>query len=244
MKRLQKHIKEVHPNDVVADENDDGVLNYSKTALALCLLSKNFVDARKHGDGERITRLYKFMLLYYKVDGRTKYSFQTLHYLAQINFLLPPSLSHELKWNRFVNTKGKIDSNVELDRHLEHRNKAVKADLAQYQGKITETSIARVSRSYHRIQEIMDIMDKELTVEKPSGQHTQIDPKEDILKLSEQFNAANLFCQIPGRYHTRFPGFPKSYPSKIDVLALKKWIYKKLDDFHDLNIYQCDKIFT
>jgi len=219
---------------------DDGVLNYSKNALALCLLAKNFLDARRHGDGERVTRLYKFMLLYYKVDGRTKYSFQTLHYLA----LLPPSLAHELKWNRFVNNKGKIDSNVELDRHLEHRKKAVKADLAQYQGKITETSVARCSRSYHKIQHIMDIIDGELTVEKPSGRHTQIDPKKDILQLAEQFDTANLFNNVPGRYHTKFPGFPKSYPATINVLDLKKWIYKKLKDFYNLNIYQCDEIFA
>lgn len=27
-------------------------------------------------------------------------------------------MAFELKWNRFVNTKGTIDGNVELDRHL------------------------------------------------------------------------------------------------------------------------------
>ena len=208
------------------------------------MLAKNFRDARKHGDGERIVMLYKFMLLYFRIDGRTKYTFQTLHFLSQVSFLLPPALAHELTWNRFVNTKGKIDSNIEIDRHLEHRNKYAKADLAHYQGKITKKSVDRCSRSYQKIQELLDVVDEELAVEKSSGRHTMVDPHEDVLKLAEQYQIANIFGFVGGRFHTKFPGFPSSYLTGLNILEFKHWIFDKLTKFKQLNIYQQDNIYT
>lgn len=50
-------------------------------------------------------------------------------------------MAFELKWDRFVSTQGKIDTNIELDRHLEHLNKYVKTDLKQFQEKITDKSV-------------------------------------------------------------------------------------------------------
>ena len=189
-------------------------------------------------------RLYKFLLLYFKVDNRTKYSFQTLHLLAQVNFLLPPALAHELTWNRFVNTKGSIDTNVELDRHLEHHNNYVKTDLAQYQGKITEKSIQRCSRSYKKMQDIVENIDTQLGVKEPSGRHTAVNWEDDVRSLAEQFINAEIFKCVPGRSHSRFPGFPKSCLSSLDLLAFKRWIYEKLEEFDDYSIYELDDIVT
>ena len=172
-------------------------------------------------DGDRIIRLYKFLSIYFKVDGQTKYAYQSLHLLAQISCLLPPSLAFELKWNRFVNTNGTING-----KHLEHLNKYVKADLTQFQGKITEKSIARCSRSYFNMQEITDYFDKQLGVVSPSGRHSSASWEEDVKQLDEQYIKANIFDYRHGRFHSRFPGFPKNYPSLRDVLTFKKWVYK------------------
>ena len=205
---------------------------------------KDFIDARKHGDGKRILKLYKFLLLYFKVDSRTKYSYQALHLLAQVSFLLPPALSHELTWNRFVNTKGGINTNVELDRHLEHHNNYVKADLSQYQGKLTEKSMERCSRSYKKLQTVVENIDAQLLVKEPSGRHTPVDWVDDVNKLAEQFINADIFAYVPGRYHTQFPGFPKSCLSSIDLLAMKRWVYAKLEEFQNMNIYKFNDIVT
>lgn len=218
--------------------------NYSKNALFLCYLIKNFIDARKHGDGARLLRIYKFLLIYFKIDGRTKYSFQSLHLLAQVNLLLPPPLAHELTWNRFVNIIGRVDTNVELDRHLEHLNKYVKADLAQYQGKITEKSVARCSRSYYKIEQIIDSIDQQLDLKLPSGRHSSASWEDDVNELAAQYTEAGIFDFQSGRFHSRFPGFPKNYPSKLNILNYKTWVYSKLRQFSKLNIYQQDDIVT
>ena len=176
IKSLRKYIQSVHKNSRNTNQ-EDCLQNYTKNALALCYIAKNVQDARKHGGGDRIIRLYKFLLIYFKIDGRTQYAYQSLHLLAQISFFLPPSLAFELKWNRFVNTKGTIDGNVELDRHLQHLNKYVKADLAQFQVKMTENSIARCSRSYFKMQKITDHFDKQLGLVSPSGRHSVLHGK-------------------------------------------------------------------
>ena len=92
-------------------------------------------------------------------------------------------MAFELKWNRFVKTKGTIDGNVELDRHLEYLKKYVKPDLAQFQGKITEKSIVRCSRSYFKMEKITDYFDKQLGVVSSSGRHSIASWEEDVKQL-------------------------------------------------------------
>ena len=149
-----------------------------------------------------------------------------------------------MKWNRFINTKDKIDGNVELDRHLEHLNKYVKADLAQFQGKTTEKSIARCSWSYFKIQKITDHFDKHLGVVSPSERHSSASWEEDVKHLGEQYIKTNIFDYQHGQFHSTFPGFPKNHPSLLDVLSFKNWVSKKLLEFKCMNIYKLDDIVT
>ena len=192
IKSLTNHLHSVHQGEKII-VYEDYLQNYSKNALALCYIVKNFQDARKHGDGDRVIRLYKFLLIYFKIDGRTKYAYQSLHLFTQISHLLPPALAFELKWNRFVNTQRKVDTNVQLDRHLEYLNKYVKTDLKQFQGKITDKSVARCLRSYFKIQRIMDQNDKQLDFVPASGRHSCVSWEDDLKQLAERFNRADIF---------------------------------------------------
>ena len=205
---------------------------------------KYFTDARKHGDGKRILKLYKFLLFYFKAESKTKYSYKILHLLAQVSFLLPPALSHELTWNRFVNTKGGTDTNVELDQHLEHHNNCVKADLSQYQGKLTKRSIERCSPSCKKLQTIVESIDAQVLVKEPSGRYTPVDWVDGVNKLVEQFINIDIFAHVPGRYHAQFPQFPKSCLSSIDILEMKRWVYAKFEEFQNMNIYKFNDIVT
>ena len=202
IKSLTNHLHSVHQGEKII-EDEDCLQNYSKNALALCYIVKNFQDARKHGDVDRVICLYKFLLIHFKIDGRTKHAYQNLHLLAQVSHLLPLDLAFELKWNRFVNTQGKVDTNVELGRDLEHLNKYVKTDLKQFQGKITDKSVPRCSRSYFKIQRIMDQIDKQLGFVPASGRHSCVSWEDDVKQLAEQFNRADIFNFEPGRYHSR-----------------------------------------
>ena len=236
MKTLADHHQNTgHSNQ---DDSRDGVRNYCSNALALCYLAKNFLDARKRGDGERVCRLYKHLLLYFKLDGRTKYSYQTLQLLAQLNFLLPPGLAHELKWNRFVNTKGHPDSNIELDRELEHRNKYVKEEIKSFRGKITDKAITRCSQSYTPMEELMEQFDSESGHKKQSGKHTKPCWSKDVLELCQQYKKESLFVKDNGRCFKNFPGIPDNYLNKLQMDQFFDRAGSRLKLFKKKSIYK------
>ena len=68
MKSLSNHLHSVHQVEIFVDDKDF-LWNYSKNALALGYIVKNFQDACKHDDGDRVICLYKFLLIYFKMMG-------------------------------------------------------------------------------------------------------------------------------------------------------------------------------
>jgi len=77
--------------------------------------------------------------------------------------------------------------------HREHLNKYVKANLAQYQGKITEKSVARCSRSYYKIEQIIDSIDHQLDLKLPSRRDSSASWEDDVNELAAQYTQAEIF---------------------------------------------------
>ena len=75
-------------------------------------------DVRKHGDGSKLLRLYKFLILHFRAVKKDNYAHYTLRLVAQVNALLTPRLANQVTWNRFVNNLGHINSNVECDKEI------------------------------------------------------------------------------------------------------------------------------
>lgn len=235
MKKLAKHVSGQNHQ---YGQKVDGVKRYSKNALTLCYLAKDFLDARKRGDGERICRLYKHMLPLFKLDGRTKYANQSLHLISQLTFLLPPALAHQIKWNRFVNNKGLPDSNIELDRELEHRNKFVKEDIHSFHGKVTKKSIERSSKSYDILNKLSLNFDSSVNNAVPSGKHTSPDWKSDVKELIDLFKNQELFQNKEGRYFKSFPVVPENFLQLLETEKFDEWKNKKMKEFGESSLYQ------
>ena len=112
MDAMRKHAKTKHTADDAIINNHDGVFDYSCATLSMCLIALDFTDARQVGDGERLIRLMKYMLLYLRSTGKSKYAYQVLRHLAQVKCFLNPQEAANVIWNRFINTKGKPTSNL------------------------------------------------------------------------------------------------------------------------------------
>lgn len=144
---LKKHEEEKHGIVDISQpateqsQTVDKVRNYTHQLLILLLLRLDHNDSIKHGDGERVIRLYKYFCLYFKVSNCPKYSFAMLQLQAQVNALLSPSLAHSLTWNRFVNHQGKPDTNHPMDLEIEHDNKLFKNDCQSYCSRMTVKAI-------------------------------------------------------------------------------------------------------
>lgn len=239
---LKNHIRSKHSDQQTetptTTQDQDAVFNYSCGALSLCLIARDFSDARKHGDGERIIRLYKFLMLYFKLAGKTKYAYYSLHLLAQTHCLLSPRLSHQLIWNRFVNISGAVNSNIEMDREMEFHNRVLKDECRGFRGKVTVSSVHRLGRAAQSIEEILKITDKEGGVKSTSGKHTRKDTKNDVLALIEHVHREKFFKEQPQRAHFAYPDFPKNPLSRLDLSSFQNWLKTRLNFISKKKIYQ------
>ena len=68
----------------------DGVYDYACSVIGFGLLARNFGDATHEGDGERLIRCWKFFMLHFEADGRTKYAVEAFNLLAQVKASLTP----------------------------------------------------------------------------------------------------------------------------------------------------------
>lgn len=106
------------------------MFNYSHNILKTGLLLRDFQDAVKEGVGSRLERLWKFMMLLFKVTGKTKYALAAIQLHAQLNAILSPREAHSLRWNRTINLKGGTGCNIAIDQVQEHKIKETKELMA------------------------------------------------------------------------------------------------------------------
>lgn len=59
--------------------------NYASAVLTDGLLLLEFRDAIHEGDGQRIMRCWKFMLLYFFSSGHNKYALEAFNLLANVH---------------------------------------------------------------------------------------------------------------------------------------------------------------
>ena len=76
------------PSSANAPKVKDTVFLYATEVLALGLIWENFHDAIKEGDGDRLVRVWKFLLLIFKAAKRKNYSIEALNLQLQINYTL------------------------------------------------------------------------------------------------------------------------------------------------------------
>ena len=113
--------------DSIPEEESD-VFNYQCNLLNHGLLFANFRDAISEGDGERIIRCWKFLLLHFDADGNssTKYTLEALFLQFQQQTLLSPRQAYLQKCNRSANRHSSLRKNVPFDLDLEQDNNHLK----------------------------------------------------------------------------------------------------------------------
>lgn len=244
-KSLRKHEEKKHNfvgnQDKVSDPaittDKDMVLQYTKCTLSLLLLRLNMNDAIHMGDGDRMYDCMQLMYLYFKEAGCFKYAYGCLESLAQVKCFLSRRMSTRLKYNRTVNTSGKYNTNFPKDLDVEHNNKLVKDEIHAFRGKITEKTLNRIGRSIDSTDKTVRNFDRCTGVRRPSGRHGRVDTSEDVSILLRQYQKANLFSDIPGRFHSAFPVIKSNPLTHLDHDKMKQWFYNSLRDMSERHFY-------
>ena len=86
---VDKYVDFSMEDDERSEENSesDHVYEYASEVLTLGLLYMEFIDAIREGDGGRILRCWRYLLLIFKSSGRSNYSIEAFTLLAQYHFI-------------------------------------------------------------------------------------------------------------------------------------------------------------
>ncbi len=206
----------------------DHLYNYHNARLQCGLLVHNMMDAIKEGDGDRLVRCYKMILLFQYKFHHTKYAFALLLFFAKINALLSEKEAYLLIHNRFVNKKGKKGGNIALDLHMEHLNLDVKKLLRAMGGNITEAAAQRSARSMTVMNNVMDSIYEECDKSHRAGYHGSKTSTETVHSITDDLMQRNVFNYTPGREgYKSFKNF-KSNIIDIDYRDFFTWAKEHL----------------
>ena len=235
-KRRNNHEVSVHglniTNHAEQDErsppdprSEDGVFNYSHNIAKTGLLFKDFQDAIKEGDGARAEYLWKFMMLLFKVSGKTKYALAAARLHAQLHALLTPQEAHSLRWNRTVNLKGGVGRNIAIDQAMEHGVRDTKQLMYGQGANLSFQTAQTYSRASDDVKSIMVNFDQANNVRRESTKHKRREDS-DITTVVDILKEVKAFSEVPGRTHPNIGSIPKDPISVLDFADLNAWLTK------------------
>ena len=191
-------------------------------------------DAIHEGDGERIFRCWKFMLLYFRHGNRYKYALEAFYFIANIVAIVSPRMRHQLLWSRLVNTRGGAGNNIPSDLFMEHCIRNLKECLSSIGANLTEETIVNESKVLDGMQMISQNFESATNLHRNSIHHTRKSLSTDMkLIVNQLVHESNVFNYIPGRKHRSFPHIIPNVTWNINAEALFNWIIsnrKKLSD--------------
>lgn len=192
------------PCDTQEEDISDTVYNYSKVLCHYGALVTEFRDALAEGDGERVMRCWRLFLPHFKAAGCTKYALEALRLHIQLK-TLSPNLAHQVKWHRFVNTRGGLGRNIPCDLHNEHVNKLVKMTIRNMGSNLTEQALQRTVRCVSPLHAICKGFDASSEVPIITSAHSTKSDATDIGKVVSMVLRQKLMIKVGKRKHQCFP---------------------------------------
>lgn len=210
-------------------KEDDKLLEYSRLVLSIGLLYMEFCDGIKEGDGTRILRCWRFMLLFFKSTNRKNYAIEAFTLLSQYHFLYSKRQAQQLLWGRFVNTHGLPARNIPCDLYMEHLNRVCKDAVTCLHANKTPEALVKVGKVVGILDEILKNFDKEHTIKEKSGKHAVASYRRDMNTIVGVLVSEEVFKYLPSRCHLSFPNTVRNPSRNIDHEKLISWMYMHLN---------------
>lgn len=178
------------------------------------------------GDGERIVRQYKYLMLLCKADGSSsaKYALECLYQLLLVQGVMSEKDAEVFTWNRFVNNHGQTGMNIPFDLEVEHSNNYIKQGIHHLGVNVTKSAVTRISRAEKAVREVINKVDRGLHAAVSSSGHSQRSPKTDLEIVLKNLQEKNIFQIKEGRRYTQFQNFQRDPIFNLDMSQLYNWI--------------------
>ena len=202
------------------------MFNYNTALLAEGLFFLNFLDAVKEGDGGRIIRQYKYLMLLCKSDDphSTKYALESLYQLLLVNGALSEREAEVFTWNRSVNNHGGTGMNIPFDLEVEHSNNHIKQGINNLGVNVTEHAVTRIARAEKPTRTVFWNIDRSLQRSVRSGKHVATFPVKDLDELVKKLVDKGVFQYQEGRLYRHFLHFQRDPLKNLNMSKVYAWI--------------------
>ena len=156
--------------------------------------------------------------------GHKNYAAEALTLLSQCHITLPQNLAEQLKWSRFINTRGLPGHNVSCDLHMEHLNRLVKVAIDGLGANKSKTSILRVGKVIGSLACIASSVDRGVGVAEPSARHSEKSMAKDLAKIVEQILLQDILSPKTTTVHRSFSRLKKNVIKNLEESKIKKWL--------------------
>ena len=214
------------PSQVSPSKDGDDVFNYNTALLAEGLFFLNFLDAVKEGDGGRIIRQYKYLMLLCKSDDphSTKYALESLYQLLLVHGALSEREAEVFTWNRSVNNHGGSGMNIPFDLEVEHSNNHIKQGIKNLGVNVTENAVTRIARAEKPARTVFWNIDRSLHRSVRSGKHVATFPVKDLDELVKKLVDKDVFKYQEGRLYRHFLHFQRDPLKNLEMSKVYAWI--------------------
>ncbi len=161
------------------EESGDGKYNYTRVLCHYAALVMEFLDGWSEGDGTRVLRCWKVVLLHFYSDRRTKYAFESLRLQFQLASL-PPHIVSQLTWDRFVNTHGGSGHNIPCDLLNEHVNRLFKDIVGNMGSNFTQEASTKAARAVSSLARMAKRFDDQTGIHPQATAHTHKSDDKDV----------------------------------------------------------------
>ena len=206
---------------------DDRVQCYASELLTHGLMYMEFSDSIHEGDGLRILRCWRYLMLMFKATMRKNYSIEALNLLAQYHFFLSPRQAEQLIWSRCINTCGIPGRNIPSDLFMEHLNRTCKVAVANLGSNKTSAGLTRAGKCVGVLHDLLSTYDKDLGVPEHSGCHSIANMDKDKRIILKELLEANVFGYERERKHHCFAKVDNIF-SSLKEKQMKDWMKEQL----------------
>ncbi|THG94879.1 hypothetical protein EW026_g6675 [Hermanssonia centrifuga] len=190
----------------MAESNTDaetvpaGDMVYENAVLMLRdgLIMREFTDAIKCGDSGRIIISLKTLALYYRGSGRTKYAYEILVLIHNLNHVWLKCLRDVVIKNWLVNPMDHTEGFVPVDLLQEHMNLWIKT-IYQAQGSNTLWEWLEMISPCINILWTLATQVNSTLGDKQGVKHHELDLSNDIRELMKVLHTHQVYSQVIGR---------------------------------------------
>ena len=211
------------------DAEQDSVYTYAVDLLTIGLLWYGFRDAVREGDGDRIVRYWKFLMVIFKTENHYNYANEGFNFLAQTTLLSPRKVS-ELKWSRTVNTSGRKGKNIPVDLHMEHLNRRLKIMLRHLGSNIMPLTAERTARVLGVVQKVCAQFKAESGITRSKDFHSVPSVKKDLSHISKQLIDSEVFKVLDNRRHNGYLNYKPLFES-VNWKKITGWVKEKVSNY-------------